>query len=256
MARPILWPAAARLDPAPAPGGPLTALDVDGFAAGFGPDFSRLAGFRVSATPLPNAPQAPRVSLARLKLGQPAAGIDLLIDAAGAAILLDRLFGARSGETAPELPLLPPSSASWLSLCRLISASAARALAAAGLAASGSPALPSRAMPADRGDTGPALHLQVDSNIFHLVLSDPQAHAAAAPPPPADPDDWRRRARARALDLQLPVTLRLPDRRMEVGDVAALQPGDVLPLDSPHAVDLMVAGRRLGRARLQEGGRE
>jgi flagellar motor switch/type III secretory pathway protein FliN len=254
MARAILWPQAEPAvagAPAPAPG-PLSGLDLEGVAAGFGPDFSRLAGFRVRSIPATDIPAAPLLTAARLKLGAGPDLVDLLIDQAGAASLLDRLFGAPPGQGATALPILPPGSASWLALCRLVAGAACRALAATGLAPGGSPVLPPR--PVAASGQGPALELQADEARIHLCLVDPSCNAPPPTPPAADPDDWRRRARARALDVALPVTLRLADRRMGVGAVAALQPGDILPLEAPHAVDVLVGGRRLGTARLDETG--
>ncbi|MFN3370629.1 MAG: FliM/FliN family flagellar motor switch protein, partial [Sphingomonadaceae bacterium] len=55
------------------------------------------------------------------------------------------------------------------------------------------------------------------------------------------------RARARVLDVALPVTLRLAGWRLPLGRVAMLKAGDVLPIEPPRHLDLMVGGERLAR---------
>ena len=58
---------------------------------------------------------------------------------------------------------------------------------------------------------------------------------------------WRQHARARALELDVPVALRLAERRIGLAELARLRPGDILPIERPDQVDLLAGGRRIAR---------
>jgi hypothetical protein len=252
----MIWPSAALpADAASEPPLPrLEALDAAAFAAGLGPDLSRLFGTRITARPERSArPAAQLLAAATLRAaGDGVPSLDLRLDAAGAATLLERLFG--SAGTVPadraeaQLAALPPGSASWLTACRFLAAAAARALSAAGLAVGGPAQVqPRAAAAAIAGSSSLCFALDIGGAAASLCLVDLQQPAAEVPPaePPPDPDFWRRRARARALAVDLPVTLRLADTRMALTEVAALKAGDVIPLEQPRAMTVLVAGRKL-----------
>ena len=66
----------------------------------------------------------------------------------------------------------------------------------------------------------------------------------------ADPDRrqadaaWRRRARDMAMEIDLPVAIRIAETRLPLARVATLKPGDVLPRSAPRSFGVMVSGRR------------
>jgi hypothetical protein len=259
MARPIVWPQVPLpADPAAAPEAsapvdPAAALDAPAIAAAFGPELARLMGLRISArpdreTPLPES----ALALARIRLAAKSpVAVDIACADTAAALLLERLFGARAADAAAagaaDLALLPPGSASWTALCRTVATAATRALATAGLPAGGAPVLPARALRAPL-PPGFAILLDVDGAPCRLLLS-PELPPLPVPAPRPAPDLalWRRQARARAFELDLPVSLRIAETRMPVAQVASLMEGDILPLDRPESLDLMAGGRRIAR---------
>jgi hypothetical protein len=257
MARPIVWPQVARPSEPAAPD-PTATLDNAAISAAFGPELTRLMGIRISARPDPGlVPPRDPVGLGRIRLGggpggkKGPAAVEIHCSADGAAVLLERLFGARAAEAASasgaDLMRLPPGCASWIALCRTVAAAATRALAAGGLPPGGAPQLPARPQAAALLP-GAALLLDVDGAPCALML------CPDVPPPPLptaetapDAAVWRRQARARALDLELPVSLRIAQTRMAVSRVAGLVEGDILPLDRPATLDVMAGGRRVAR---------
>ena len=146
---------------------------------------------------------------------------------------------------------LPPGSACWATLCRHISRALGRAFEANGVQLGGGPLLPPRAVLAEAQRSEPAdtiLALDLDGTPAALALTaEPMPVAVAPAPATPDAQQWRARAQARALDLELPVTLRLAETRVALATVAPLRAGDILPLERPHALDLLVEGRRIGR---------
>lgn len=264
MARTIHWPTAslpAPEAPAPLPPTLLEALDSAGLSAALGPELTRLFGTRITARPIttlppPGKPLVKMLAVGRVRLSTASgpAPIDIAIEANAAAILIERLFGSRPAEACSEaagrLANLPPGSGSWISLCRFLTTATAKAMAAAGHAAAGPPALPPRAadpaMP--HGATNLPLNLDIDGAHGNLVFSDPSTPIPVPtpePPPPPDAQLWRRRTHARTLQLELPVALRLADTRLLLSDVAALRPGDVIPLARPRALGVLIGGQRL-----------
>ena len=253
MSRAILWPAAPAADmPATLADQPAI-RDEAAFAASFGPELTRLLGARATAHPLADHGRKAAAlshSVARLRLpsAQPAAPatlVTLLLAPADIARLLDILFGAAPATAGGVLPALPPGSASWTTLARFLASAATRALAAAGQPCVGAAEILPRATP--RTDGGePQLLLRLDIDGADIVIGfrlDGQAKPAPPEPKP-DPELWRQRARNRAFDLALPVALRLAEKRLPVREVAALKPGDILPLDRPAHVELLAGGRR------------
>ena len=53
--------------------------------------------------------------------------------------------------------------------------------------------------------------------------------------------------RARALELDVPVALRLAERCIGLAELARLRPGDILPIERPDQVDLLAGDRRIAR---------
>ena len=267
MAHRILWPTAAHPaaeTPASPPPTLLEALDSGGFSASLGPDLSRLFGTRISVRApavgqQAEMPAARMLALGQIRLVAPAgpAPIDIAIEARGAALLVERLFGNRAPGSGPDhaqagawLNGLPPGSGSWISLCRFVSAAISRAMAISGHGSAGAPAYPARATPSapQHGAIHLPLILDIDGAKAGLRLSDPSTPARAPapePPPPPDSRLWRRRTEARALQLDLPVALRLADTRMPLSDVAALRAGDVIPLARPRSLAVLISGQRL-----------
>jgi hypothetical protein len=254
MARSIVWPQVAPPAEAASPN-PADGLDMGGLSAAFGPELSRRIGIRVTAAvaaadaPAPEAPlllgsiplSAEKAGLALVHLGcAPDAG----------AMLLERLFGARGADAATagaaDLLALPPGSASWAALCRTVATALSAALGAAGQAVSGSPQLSTRATPLPAGPSR-LLALDVDGTACRLLLV-PEAARPARPEPPApDTAAFRRAARARVLDLELPVALRIAERRISLEQAGRLMVGDILPIEPLETLDVMAAGRRIAR---------
>jgi hypothetical protein len=261
MARAMTWPV-AHVAPqlqadAPAPT-LLEGLDAAGFAAGLGPELSRLFGVRIGAR-LALGEDRTTVFLAAGQIRLAGSGgvvpLDVLLDVAGAAVLVERLFGSVPGPGADlpdRLSALPPGSGSWMSPCRFVATAIGRAMAAVGHPVAGAPLLPARAVqaavpPGTEASMQLALLLDIDGWAAVLRLVDPSLPPAPVPPEPApapDLDLWRRRARANALALDLPVTLRLADARTPLAEVAALKAGDVIPLVPPRMLTVLVAGKR------------
>jgi hypothetical protein len=254
VARSIVWPRIAP--PAEAePEAPLHGFDVPGLAAAFGPDLARRMGLRITAVPETVAQAAAdTVLLARIPLapGKAPGGPQALHVGAPpdcAAMLMERLFGARAADAAAargaDLLALPPGSASWMALCRTVSAALVVALGAAGRAAGGTPVLPARAVPLP---AGPLLGLSVDADgIAGRILLAPEAAKAAPPPPAPDPALFRQAARARAFEMELPVALRIAERRISLDQASRLSVGDTLPIDPVQSMDLLAGGQRIAR---------
>jgi flagellar motor switch/type III secretory pathway protein FliN len=247
MARAIVWPSISAETPPSALAG---ALDMSALAAAFGPELARLAGARITAHSGPAKSKAPILHLASVALAQPAdlSAIALGAPADSAAHLLERLFGARPGKGAPSpagVETLPPGSAAWATLCRILVQALIRSLPAANAAPSAPARLPDRprALASE-----PAFQLDLDIEGVSATLSVALDPARPAPPPSArDIAGWRQRAGARVLDLDLPVALRLAERRIGLADLACLRAGDILPLDRPDEVDLLAGGRCIAR---------
>lgn len=250
-------PEAVAIEPAPPLG-----FNVAAFGATLGPELSRSAGVRVAVRPIETDggqrdPQAMLV-LARLPLKD--GSLLFTLDRAGGSALLDRMFGSRPRDACPPLDRLPPASGSWLAFARLLSSCCQQA-AAGSCTATAPLVIPSRPMPPEpeqiNGHLPPvAFALDVDgvpgTLLVHLILPAAErgairSGADAGGPTPADLDDWRERATALTLALDLPVTMRLADKRLPMAQVAALKPGDVIPIDPPRLVSLMVAGRRFAQ---------
>jgi flagellar motor switch/type III secretory pathway protein FliN len=246
MARAILWPSIGLPEPAPALA---DALDTPALAAAFGPELARLVGARITARSAPAKVKAPLLHLATLPLAQPAglAAIGLAAPADSATALLERLFGARPADSALRpggVEALPPGAVSWLVLCQMLSAALVSALPAANAAASGPARHPDRARALA---TDPSFQLDLDIEGQAATLIAALEPARPAPPPGPDAMAWRQHARARALELDVPVALRLAERRIGLAELARLRTGDILPIERPDQVDLLAGGRRIAR---------
>lgn len=257
MARSIVWPAAPEPQaPAPSAPQPLPGLDAASIAATFGPEISRLAGIRISARAMPVAPPASgqmlHICRLRLKAAEIIRAIDIDLPATTAAQLMERLFGGSASQSATasveSLTLLPPGSGSWATLCGHLAQALTRAFEASGLPAGGGPILPPRAVIGAASPTADfALALDIDGTAAALHFTVEPLPVAQSPETPPDPALWRRRAQARTFDVELPVTLRLTESRVALASVAPLRAGDILPLERPRTLDLLVDGRRIGR---------
>jgi hypothetical protein len=254
MARSIVWPQVAP--PAEATStDPVGGLDVGGLSAAFGPELSRRIGIRVTAAaagadaPVPEAPvllgsiplPAEKTGLTQVHLGcAPDAG----------AMLLERLFGARGTDAATAgaagLLALPPGSASWAALCRTVATALSAALNTGGQAVSGSPQLPARAVPLPVGPSR-LLALDVDGKACCLMLVAEAAKPARPEPAAPDTAGFRQAARARVLDLELPVALRIAERRISLEQAGQLSVGDIIPIEPLETLDVLAAGRRIAR---------
>ncbi|MCG2841958.1 FliM/FliN family flagellar motor C-terminal domain-containing protein [Sandaracinobacter sp. RS1-74] len=249
MARPIPWPSATFPEPpAEAPPAPLLP-DAAGLAAAIGPELTRLFGARCAARRLDEAADISAAShvVARLRLpprvaGAEPASLTLMLAPDGAGHLLDLLFG---GGPAGDMPVLPPNSASWMTLGRFLAGSAGRALAAIGRPAAGPAEIPPRAVEHDGLPPQFGFRLEIDRTETLMALRFDGLEAGLPEPARTDPEVWRHQTRERALDLALPVALRLAEMRLPVAEVAALLPGSILPLERPEHVEILAAGRRL-----------
>jgi hypothetical protein len=254
VARSIVWPQIAP--PAEAePKTPPHGLDLAGLAAAFGPELARRIGIRVTAVPDVASPgEGATVLLGRIPLGGgkgPEGPQALHVGAPPdcAAMLLERLFGARASDAAQargaDLFTLPPGSASWVALCRTVSAAVVAALAAGGRATAGSPAFPPRAIALA---PGPLLGLSVDADgLACRILLLPETAIPAPPPVAHDRQQFRQAARARAFDLELPVALRIAESRISLQQASDLSIGDILPIDPVQTLDVLAGGRRIAR---------
>ena len=249
MARAIVWPSIGT--PAPDPEPVLAdTLDAPALAAAFGPELARLMGARITARISQTPPRSPPLHLTTIALSAPAqlSAIGIACPADSAARLLERLFGSRPADGAQPASVesLPPGSASWGVLCHSIGQALARSLPAANAVA----AAPARHTDRPRAlAPEPALYLELDVEGMACQLAIALEGARPAPPAPKTPDAraWRERARSRALDMELPVALRIAERRIDLARLAALKAGDILPLERPQTVDVLAAGRSIAR---------
>lgn len=255
MPRAFIWPSARSPEPLAARPAEAPIPDAAGLAAAIGPELTRLFGARCAAHLLADpgrkaAPLSHVAAVLRCTAAQAAAApstLTLLLAPEGIARLTDILFGAPPGPAAHALPALPPGSASWMTLARFLADAMARALAATGQRCLGPATIPARAAPQTAGGE-PQLLLRLDLDgieaMIGVRLEEVETETPVADAAP-DPELWRRRARNRALDLALPVALRLAETRVPLAQVAALSPGDILPLDRPASIELLAGGRRL-----------
>lgn len=251
MARAVVWPSATA---GTGPAGPPLVADGAALAAALGPELTRLAGIRVSAEPADMAlPAEPLIGCGRIALpaGQAAAGLRVGCTADHAATLLERLFGGRAADASAargtSLAALPPGSASWIAFCRTLCTALVRALERGGLRTIASPALPPRAaaLPFEDAAGARMFRLDADGNGALLFLLPEPAAVAEARAAVPDAAAFRQRARERALDMDLPVSLRIAERRMSLGDLSALAAGDIVAIDPPARIDLLAGGRRI-----------
>jgi hypothetical protein len=250
------WP---RVEPAakaslaePSEAGPLALLSPAALAAALAPELGRLFALEVLPADRPAAPARP-VLVARLPVtggdGEPARLIALAVDAATAGSAIARLYGAPGSvaDGEPDLPAGLAGSASWLAFARLLAMALARSLAGLGVAPAGAPDVKSRPLPAEPLPGAMVLALELGSTRLGLMLAAEAPAPRTASPAPAADGGFAARARARVLDVALPVTLRLAGWRLPLGRVATLKAGDVLPIEPPRHLDLMVGGERLAR---------
>lgn len=261
MPRAHIWPEATPPDNRPeAASGTVSDAafaDFETLAATLGPELTRLFGLRTSVrqrppgaagAPLPLLLLAGKVSLVSRNASPPNTGqqqtAELLVAAPDIDRLLNLLFGGRPDPAAAAAVRLPPNSGSWAVLAQFLGQAVSRALGASGTPARVADAPPA-AMAIAQAQV-PQLLLDLDFEGVGCLLG-LRVPLPCVPAPPPDPALWRRRTRERALDLLLPVTLRVARLPLPLGDVSALQPGDILPLEHPRDVDLMVGGQSFAR---------
>lgn len=248
MARAFSWPAADREGAGfPSPGLP----DPESFAASIGPELSRLFGLRTAARAPATTDSPPAAILVAALLPAPGSkrteALELLMPEADLALLMDLLFGGREGDAPERLPPLPPSSASWMALSGFLAIAASRSLAAIGLPC-GEPAhIPPRPKPAEGQAARLWLVADFEGMAVRLGLRLQAPQPVLPDPPGRDPLLWRRRTRERALGVTIPVSLRIAERRMPMGEVARLGAGAILPLDRPEHVEVLVGGQPFAR---------
>jgi hypothetical protein len=257
VARSIIWPQVGPPAEAVAPD-PGKGLDVLGLAAAFGPELARRMGIRVTAVrardDVMGGDSETAVLLGSVPLASGGAGGLEAVHAGCApevaALLLERLFGARASDAATargaDLAVLPPGSASWVALCRTVSTALAAALGSVEQAVGGSPRLPSRAHGLPGGHRL-VLSLDVDGHGCAMLLLLETARPVQPAPPAPDVGQFRRAALARAFDLELPVALRIAERRMSLEQFGQLAAGDIIPIDPLQTLDVLAAGRRIAR---------
>lgn len=268
--RPMVWPRAERggglpratgAAAAPPPAGTALPLDPATLAAALAPELGRLFALQVQPSASAGVPARP-VTVARLPLARgqaepetrgaagPATWLQLAVDAGTAGSALSRLYGA-PGSVADGEPALPAGvagTAAWLAFARLLAMALARALDGLGLPPAGAPAVEGRPVPAEPLPGAIDMALDLGGTRLGLMLA---AEGGAAPTEPdrapAAGDGFGARLRAQVQAVTLPVTLRLAGWRLPVGRVAALRAGDVLPIEAPRHLDVMVGGRRIAR---------
>jgi hypothetical protein len=242
-AEPLHWPKVARR-PAQADLAPQTSacppwLEPGALGALLALPLAVLAGRRLAVRPAEGARMADAVLIARLE-GQ-GASLLLAADAPLADGLITLLFGGTG--SGGDLPPLAPASASWATLCTLI----AGAVASAIVALEGPPL---RVATGNRPATIPpapaawiAWTIDALAGPAHsLHLGHIEAQSEPAPAPGETPARWARRVAARAQQVELPVRLRLAEWRLSVARIAALRPGDVLPIQRPRDLAVIVDG--------------
>ena len=213
----------------------------------------------------------------------------LALDRQSLSTLLDRMFGARTepGHAADGLAALPPQSGSWQSLARLLGQAMVAAFQATVPAANPSACFVASARvappaeqacdglrPQDRllfilDMTGVSGLLSVRRVSPHAASANSKPVEPASPPGtaalsrepgrpgPAASTNWGRRAKDFALDLELPVSVQVGEIPLPIGEVAALRVGDILPLETPSTVSVLVGGQSLATVSAQAlaGGR-
>ncbi len=228
--------------------------DLSAFAAACASELSRLFGAHVQARAQAgglSGDDRPLV-LARVALACDGAGprplVAVLATEANAAALLDLLLGGTPGkQPAIALTSLPPGSASWMTLTQFLGRACAVALEAGGVPSRLPVDLPPRAS----CDSGGAAHLRLDLDLegvaVRLAFRLPEMAVPEYASTVATRQEWQARTQARAQDVALRVSLRIAEQRMSIRDVVRLGPGDVLPLQPPESVDVLVGGRKFAR---------
>lgn len=260
MTTSFVWPQVVR-PPAPEAGEipadppPPLGFGAAAFGASLGPELSRVAGARVTVR-LHEGQAAGMSATMLVACRLPVAGGALLvtIDGHGGAVLLDRMFGARPGDVARPLENLPPASGSWMAFARLLAGACQQAASVGNCPATAVFAIPARPMPPEPDDAT----VDVPPFVYALDIDGVPGRIqvqplVSTPGRLSDRDrkltspqlaDWRDRARGLAMALDLPAAMRIAETRMPMARVAALRPGDIIPIDPPRHVELMVGGHR------------
>lgn len=254
-ARKLCWPAVESGEDggnaAPAAG----TSERDSLAASLGPELTRLFGVRTTVRVAGRETEkagiaAPAITVAVLHLetgdSQAPATLELLAAEADLAQLMELLFGGE-GDASPHLPLLPPNSASWMALSGFLALATSRALHATGQPCSAPATIPPRPLVAGKAAARQWLAADFEGIAVCIGLRQPLQQAPATESPGHDPQLWRHRARARALDVALPVSLRIAELKLPMGEVARLGRGAVLPLERPESVEVLAAGQPFAR---------
>jgi flagellar motor switch/type III secretory pathway protein FliN len=262
MVTPYAWPqvaepASPRDEAAPVvekPAPPL-GFNIAAFGASLGPELSRAFGARIASRLVNEEPQPDSRMLVASRMAVRGGALLFELDCSGASALADRMLGGRAAGAHPPVEALPPASGSWLAFARLLAQVCGQSAASAGCPSTAPLGIPSRPAPwdLDQEDAfeAAAAVLQLDIEgvagrlVVHLLLpGDERPRTAGTGRATArDIDAWRQRAHALALALDLPVSLRLAETRIPMARIAALRPGDIIPIEPPRMVSVMVGGR-------------
>lgn len=164
---------------------------------------------------------------------------------------------AASGQTdAPAAPpaaklsptvirTLPPGTAGWQTVARLFATLLVTALRESGIEVLKRPVIPARGAdaPAPLRATIVSFQVEIENTTGWLRLAAQPAESAPKETPEETLRRWRTRAAAGAKRVPVEISLRLPERRMALVKALALRPGDILPLERPHTLTLIVNGQ-------------
>lgn len=234
---------------------PLDKFDGPAFAAKLASELSRMLGTRIGIRPAAeeeNTLDDNLVALATIGLPNNSL-VEVALGDRLTGLIVERVFGTRltpsaeiAGTRARELA---PGTATWRAISTLFGKLAADALQAGGIV----PDQKRLRLPPRVADAASSLGAQ--TAFFRVTLGEEECwmrlaarEEAARQPEPEKIRQamlWRLRAEAGTRRIPMLVALHMPEKRVPLSQVLALRPGDVLPIERPRALTLVVNGEAL-----------
>lgn len=231
---------------------PLDNLDKEMMAARLGPELSRLLGTRVSVRTTKsedNTLDTPLVTLTSI-VADLGSTVNIALGDEIVGVIIERMFGARMvpepAAAAKAARSLAPGTATWMTASRLLATLLITAMGEGGIIVRRRPVFPLRvaSAPSPVGAQTVTFKIEFDQLTSWLrVAAWPAPEEEEEKDTEAELQRWRKRAEQGTQLVPLEVALRLPERRMPLAKALALRPGDILPLERPRILTLIVDGQ-------------